>query len=133
MNIRLFNRPCTLRRFEPPEAAGGYLTDGYRDRTVSLHLFPDQSDGLEAPEAGARRRGFLAGRGEIELFPADQNTGRRGDLVYWNGAWYECVSAVFWGHTLLSHWDYRFRRVPQDGAGPALATPRGEEDGHDAD
>ena len=127
MNIRLFNRACTVRRFSPPHTVEGYLTGGYEDFAASLHLFPAQADTQEAPGEGARRVRHLEGRGEIELFPADQDIGRPGDWVLWQGRWYECVSAVRWDSTLLSHWDYQFIAVPPDGAGET-----GEEADHDA-
>ncbi|MCD8397537.1 MAG: hypothetical protein LUD12_10240 [Lachnospiraceae bacterium] len=59
----------------------------------------------------------MEGHGTDILVAANQDAGVKGDLLYYHGDWYECVSAVEWDHTILNHWNYKFSLVPKDAAG----------------
>lgn len=118
MNITLFNRPYWIRRFGEQKIIAGYLTSGYEDFSASLHIHPGTSQQQPLPE-GERRIRRLDGHGNIELIPADHEAGVKGDLLLYDGRWYECVSCVRWDHTVLNHWNYSFVQVPEDAAGTA--------------
>lgn len=116
MNIRLFNKKYWVRRFEEQRIVRGYLTSGYHDFVASLNVHPLGTDSIQALPEGERKLKRLEAHGEVELRVADESTNTKGDLLYYRGAWYECVSSQPWDHTLLSHLNYQFVMVPRDGA-----------------
>ena len=70
----------------------------------------------------------LEAHGAAGLVVADEKLNRKGDLLYYHGDWYECVSSQVWDHTILSHLNYQFVLVPSDAAGsidlePPVGTP----------
>ena len=117
MNINLFNKKYWLRHFGEQKNVRGYLTSGREDRVVSLNVHPLSSDQQQTLPEGERKVKHLEAHGTAELVVANQTTGIKGDLLYYHGEWYECVSAQLWDHTLLSHWNYQFTLVPTDSAG----------------
>ena len=123
MNITLFNKKYWLRHFGEQKNIRGYLTAGRADRVVSLNvhpLSPDQQQALPEVERQVKR---LEAHGTAELVVANDQTGTKGDLLYYHGDWYECVSAQLWDHTLLSHWNYQFVLVPPDAASTIDTAP----------
>lgn len=124
MNIRIFNREYTVRRFGPQENYKGHLYSPYEDFTASLHLHPTGSDQMQANPEGQRRMKHIEGHSDVELIVANETRNQRGDWVYYRGEWYECTSAMPYDHTLLSHYNYVFVLVPLDAqSNPELAAP----------
>ena len=124
MNIRLFNRKYWVRRFGEQENVGGLLVSTFSDFVVSAHLHPSGSDEMQANPEGQRKVQHIEGHAEAELIPADQSANRRGDMVYYNGSWYECTGAQLFDHTILSHFNYRFAQIPLEQAnGREFAPP----------
>lgn len=128
MNIAIFNKKYWVRRFGEPKNVRGYITSDRKDFAVSLHIHPMGSDAMQALPEGERRMKHLEGHGTDELIPANQETGVKGDLLLYHGEWYECTSAQFWDHTLLSHTNYQFCLVPTNSPRAADITdpPTGE-------
>ena len=87
MNITIFNKKYWVRRFGEPKNVRGYITSG-------------------------RKMKHLEGHGTAALIPANQETGVKGDLLFYHGEWYECTAAQEWDHTVLSHINYQFCLVP---------------------
>lgn len=117
MNIRLFNKKYWVRRFGLQKEVKGYLVSTYRDFVASLHLHPTGTDTMQANPEGLRRVKRIEGHGETALVTADETTGRKGDMVYYCGRWYECISSQMWDRTILSHYNYLFIAVSEDSAG----------------
>lgn len=111
MNIALFNKPYWVRRFGKQRNVRGYITADKEDFVVRIHVHPGTSQQSALPE-GERRVTRLEGHGNVPLVAADQTTGKKGDLLYYAGEWYECVSSLKFDHTILSHWNYLFTLVP---------------------
>ncbi len=107
MNIAIFNRKYTLRR---------YGADGtYEDSVISVHLHASENGGGSPwPETkGIVRQ--ISGHGMVPLREADLAGGTRADRVlYSDGRWYECTSCVLYDHTSLAHYNYSFIVVPED-------------------
>ena len=116
MNITLFNKKYWVRRFGEQRVVRGYVTSGRSDFIASLHVHPQGGDQQQALPEGERRIVRLAGHGNINLVVANQETGVKGDLLYYFGEWYECVSSQLHHDTMLTHWNYSFTIVPKDGA-----------------
>lgn len=118
MNISIFNKDYWLRRSGAPKNVKGYITSSYEDYVVSLNVHPLSSDQMQALPEGQRKVKRLEAHGDAVLTVADESTHRKGDLLYYQGNWYECVSAQGWDHTeLLSHLNYQFVLVPSDASG----------------
>ena len=127
MNIRIFNRNYWIRRFGVQKEIKGYLTSGYEDFVASMNVHPLGTDSIQALPEGERKLKRLEGHGEAALVSADQEANRKGDLLYYHGDWYECVSSQLWDHTMLSHYNYQFVLVPVDtGRATDLKPPVGE-------
>lgn len=116
MNITLFNKKYWLRHFGESKIVRGYVTNGVEDRVVSLNVHPLSSDQQQALPEGERTVKRLEAQGTDVLQVASYETGTKGDLLFYHGSWYECVSAQEWNHTILSHTNYQFVLVPKDGA-----------------
>ena len=114
MNITFFNKEYIIRRFSEQSIVKGYVTSPISDFKASLHIHPPSEDTINALPEGERLIKRLEGHGSIELISANQDTGIKGDLLYYHGKWYECVSSVEYDHTFLSHWNYKFVIVPND-------------------
>jgi hypothetical protein len=127
LNIRLFNKTYWIRRFGEQKNVKGYLTSGFDDFGASLNVHPLSTDQMQALPEGQRKVKRLEAHGEARLIVADEKLNRKGDLLYYHGDWYECVSSQVWDHTILSHLNYQFVLVPNDtGGAPDLEPPTGE-------
>lgn len=132
MNITIFNKKYWARRFSDMEIVKGYQTSDHTDFAVSLNVHPMGNDAIQALPEGERMIRRLEAEGTDILIPADQDSGTKGDLLYYHGRWYECVAAEEWDHTLLSHINYKFTVVPEDGAGTIDLTPPVGQPGQEA-
>lgn len=127
MNIRLFNKLYWLRRAGVQKLVKGYLVSGFEDMAVSLHVHPLSTNQIMALPEGERKMKRLEGHGEIELHVGDEAENRKGDLLYYQGDWYECLSCQLYDHTMLSHYNYQFVLIPKDASGATdLEPPVGE-------
>lgn len=127
MNIRLFNKNYWIRRFGKQKEVKGYLTSGYEDFVASLNVHPLGTDAIQALPEGERKMKRLEGHGEVALLVGNEEDNRKGDLLYYHGDWYECVSSQMWDHTILSHYNYQFILVPTDAGGSVdLDAPVGD-------
>ena len=113
MNISLFNRKYVVRRFGQQSEIQGFLHSNHKDIECSLHVHP-ATDSVRSESEGQRHLVYLQGHGNVPLVTADESTGRKADLLRYQGRWYECTSSEYWEHTLLSHYNYKFTLVPID-------------------
>lgn len=127
MNIRIFSELYWIRRFGDQKNIKGYLASPYTDFCASLNVHPLSTDQVQALPEGERKVKRLEAQGEVKLVAADEKLNRKGDLLYYHGDWYECVSSQVWDHTVLSHFNYQFVLVPTDAAGSIdLEPPAGD-------
>lgn len=127
MNIRLFNKNYWLRRFGEQKIIRGYECSTYFDSVLNANIHPMSTDKVNALPEGLRHMKYLEGHGEVELKTANENEHKKGDLLFYHGEWYECISCQFWDHTVLSHYNYQFGLVPQDSSDTYdLSQPEGE-------
>ena len=105
MNISIFNRDYLMRRYS--------ADDSFVDSMINIHLHEEErGSGRWAETQGIVRN--IAGHGMVELKEASLENGTRADRVFYRGRWYECVSSVFYDHTALSHYNYKFIALPED-------------------
>lgn len=107
----IFRRLYTIRRFGKTEIVDGYQCAGYEDTETSLNVQPLSKDELLALPEGERRTKRLKAYSDFTFTTADQSSGKRGDWLFYNGHWYECVSSIGWDHTMLSHCKSEFVEV----------------------
>lgn len=117
MNITLFNKLYWIRRFGEQKNIKGYLVSEHQDFGASLNVHPLSTDQMQALPEGQRKLKRLEAHGVAGLVVADEELNRKGDLLYYHGDWYECVSSQVWDHTILSHLNYQFVLVPSDASG----------------
>ena len=115
MNIKLFNKPYWIRRFGTQTEVKGYLVTPKEDIVVDLNVHPIGTDQLQALPEGERSVKHLEAQSSVALRASDDNAGIKGDLLLYNGLWYECTSSQCWDHTFLSHWNCQFVLVPMNG------------------
>lgn len=120
MGIGIFRRRFTIRRFGDDEVIDGYTHAGFEEFKTVLNVQPLSADELKALPEGERKTRRLKAYGDDILHTADQTTGRRGDWLLYNGRWYECVSSIYWDHTLLSHCKSEFVEVAQTEIAPNI-------------
>lgn len=127
MNISLFNKLYWIRRFGEQKNIKGYMTSDHHDFGASLNVHPLSTDSMQALPEGQRKVKRLEAHSTVVLVVADEKKNRKGDLLYYQGDWYECVSSQLWDHTILSHLNYQFVLVPDDAAGSIdLEPPEGD-------
>lgn len=108
--MRSFGEPIDVRGYQVPSS--------FTDQTVYIHVHPSGGDQISdrdgAGESVARR---LQGHGEVKINTSNRDTGQKGDMLYYDDHWYECVSCEKWDHTILNHYNYIFTLVPEHAEG----------------
>lgn len=123
MNVRIFNKKYWVRQFSSSDVYKGYVVSTHTDKTFSLNVHPLGAEQMKALPEGERNIAKLEAHGDAGIVPADKSAGKRGDLLYYGGEWYECTSAVVWDHTILSHTNYQFSILPKDDPGVDILNP----------
>ena len=124
MNISLFNKLYWLRSEDGQQRlVKGYLVSDKKDGVVSIHVHPLGTDAIQALPEGERKLKRLEGHGSYKLNTGDQGANKKGDLLYYHGDWYECLSCQLHDHTMLAHFNYQFVIVPKDASGATDLKP----------
>jgi hypothetical protein len=113
LNIRLFKKKYTIRRYDPQTIINGYAFASYTDFIVRLNVQPLTPDDLLALPEGERTVKRVKSYGPDQLQSADEFTGTPGDRLFYFGHWYQCMSSDFWHNTPLGHFQSDFVVLPQ--------------------
>ena len=105
---RLFRRPYTIRRHGTQKIVNGYPVSDYSEFTTRLTVQPLSSDDLLALPEGERSIARVKTRGADALIDADEHSQTPGDMLFFQGKWYECKSCVHWLHTPMTHYESEF-------------------------
>ena len=114
MPLGIFRKPYVVRRREPQKVINGYATSAFSDIYVRLNVQPKVPNKFEGREEGDLTVNRLRAWGADKLTSADELTGTPGDLLFYKGRWYECISCVEWHNTLLAHYQSDFVIMPVD-------------------
>ena len=114
MPLGIFRKSYVLRRREPQKVVNGHAASFFSDMNVRLNVQPKTPNKLESNEEGDLTVKRLRTWGDDELTSADELTGTPGDLLFYKGRWYECISCVEWHNTLLGHFHSEFTALPSD-------------------
>jgi hypothetical protein len=125
MGIGIFRRPYTIRRHGEQKVVSGYAVSGDSDFTAKLNVQPLSAKELLALPEGERTVARVKTFGSDALISADEHSQTPGDLLYYDGRWYECKSCVHWLHTPLAHYeavfvilaDQKKQKPPKTGGG----------------
>ena len=121
MLIGLFKKPYTVRQHIPQTVVNGYATAPHTDTIMRLDVQPLTPDEMMALPEGDRTVKRVKTFGGDRLTSADEFSGTPGDLLFYEGYWYECTSSVMWNHTILRHYRSDFVIKPQrDQAAPPI-------------
>jgi hypothetical protein len=127
MAIGIFRRPYTIRRHGEQKVVNGYAVSGSSDFTALLNIQPLSAKELLALPEGERTIARVKTFGADALISADEHSETPGDLLCYDGSWYECKSCVHWLHTLLTHYEAEFvilaDQTAQDPPGSGGDTP----------
>jgi len=79
---------------------------------------------MEAPAEGYRTSKRIKAFGDFMFQADDQTTETPGDLLWYAGEWYRCISSVYKEHTIVHHCRSDFASVPSTESGPILEPPQ---------
>lgn len=108
MGIGMFRRPYTIRRRGEQKIVNGYAVGGGSEFTAKLNIQPLSAKELLALPEGERSIARVKTRGADALVSADEHSRTLGDLLYFEGRWYECKSCIHWLNTPLTHYEAEF-------------------------
>lgn len=117
----IFGKKHVLRRFGKISYVGGHESYSSEDSEINADVQPVTRNNTMT-EAGAELSSRVKAWTDIELMPCDPDKGVKGDWLYHQERWYQCVSSVNDNNTMLSHWTSEFEMV-SDTELPALLTP----------
>lgn len=114
MAIGLFKKPYVVRKHGAQTVIRGYAQAGYADSIAWLNVQPQAPNDYQANPEGEKTVKHLKSWGADKLASANDSDGVPGDMLYYNGLWYECKSSVMWNHTMLRHYQSDFVSLPVD-------------------
>lgn len=102
--LSLFKSKYIARRYGEQTFVNGYETSPHTDFAVWLNVQPLTSGELQALPEGERSIKRYKAFGGGVLKSADVKAGTKGDLVFYDGEWYEVRSSNQWRHiSILAH------------------------------
>ena len=127
--MNIWKLKYTLRRYNPQKRKRGYTTRSHTDMMVRLNVQPisAQTEGKRVPK---RIKAF----GTFPIRTEDVKAGIQADRLFYQGAWYQCESSLYWEHTPLAHYETEFTLVSEavaesDVQPPSTPVENGKEDG----
>ena len=112
VGLSIFRKPYTVRQHGVETRKRGLASSPYTDVKMSLNIQPQAPDSFEGREEGDVTVKQLKSWGNKRLTSADEHNNVPGDLLFYQGAWYECISSVSWSHTPLAHYQSDFVILP---------------------
>lgn len=117
MGLRLWKKPHILRRFTNPVSTGGYDFSGYEDIVIDSDIQTTDRSSTMGPDGDASVQ-RLKMFSDFEINVADEATGALGDLLWFQGKWFECRSSRLSENTFLKHWTSTFVQCKDQWAPP---------------
>lgn len=115
--MTFFGKKYKIRRFNSPQFVSGHECLGYTDGYAVLDVQEEQPDTLALHEEGAISSARLVCYGNDEMIAEDNIRGRKGDLLFYNGEVYKCVSCNKYHHTMLKHYNSAWTRISTEEGG----------------
>lgn len=106
-----FRKPYTLRHFGEAETVRGRERYKFEESIVHADIQTSTRNNTMDTE-GATLTSRIQVWTDEQITPTDQECGQLGDWIYYSGRWFQCISSLFAGNTLISHWVSEFDFVP---------------------
>ena len=131
--MNIWKLKYTLRRYNPQKRKRGYTTRSYTDTLVGLNVQPVNAQ-TEVTAEGKRVPKRIKAFGTFPVRTEDVKAGIQEDRIFYQGAWYQCESSLYWEHTPLAHYESEFTLVSEavaesDVQPPSVTVESGKEDG----
>lgn len=110
--MNIWKLKYTLRRFKPQKNKRGYTTRSYSDMQVKLNVQPVDAK-TEVTIEGKRVPKRIKAFGSFPVRTEDVKAGIQADRLFFQGAWYQCESSLYWEHTPLAHYETEFSLVSE--------------------
>ena len=133
MPIKLFKRWYVVRHYSAQKIVNGYAVANFEDDMQLLDVQPSPPNQMSSEDAGQRTNQRLTAYGHKKLQSTDQFSGTFGDHLFYNGLWYECMSCVWWNHTMLWHYQSQFDLCEKQDEPPKEVMPGDPEGNEETD
>lgn len=107
MGLGLWKRQRILRQFKEPVYSNGIQTYDYDDVVIMADVQTTDRSTTTGPD-GDRSVQSLKVFCDFRVNVADQQSGMPGDMIWFQGKWFECRSSRLSENTFLSHWTSTF-------------------------
>jgi len=123
MLLGLWQKERTVRRFSPQTTDGGFGYTAHSDIKVMADVqTPDRKQSTDTD--GDSTVQHLKVFSNEKFLTADENSGQRADLLWYQEKWFECRASRLSENTMLAHWTSEFVQLADQPAAPGE-----EEDG----
>lgn len=106
-----FRNPYVLRHFGDTENVRGREKYRFDERVIEADIQTSTRNNTMNTE-GANLTSRIKVWTDEQLTPTDEDSGQLGDWIYYSGRWFQCISSLFAGNTLISHWVSEFDIAP---------------------
>lgn len=106
-----FRNSYVLRHFADTENVRGREKYCYDESIVQADIQTSTRNNTMDTE-GANLTSRIKVWTDEQLTPTDEDSGQLGDWIYYSGRWFQCISSLLAGNTLISHWVSEFDLVP---------------------
>lgn len=114
----MFRKPQILRRYAETKSTGGYSFSGsVSDKVILADIQTTDADSTTESDGDSSLQ-WIKVFSDDEIHMADEKTGTKADLIWYQGKWYECRSANYKGNTVLKHWISKFVECPNQAEPP---------------
>lgn len=104
----MFRKPYILRRHSESICTGGYsFSKGVSDIVILADIQMTDADTTTESDGDSSVQ-WIKAFSDDEIHMADARTGVKADLIWYQGKWFECRSAIYKGNTILKHWISKF-------------------------
>ena len=107
MGLRLWKKNHLIRRFGEPVAVEGYVAEDYEDIIIKADV-QTTSRMTNTETFGERSFQQVKMFSDFEINVSDDNTGVRGDWLWFQNKWFQCTSSRLSENTFLKHWTSTF-------------------------
>lgn len=113
----MFRKPYILRRYLEPDSTGGYSFSSMSDVVILADVQTTDADTTTESDGDSSLQ-WIKVFSDDEIRMADERTGVKADLIWYQDKWYECRSANYKGNTFLKHWISKFVKCLDQKAPP---------------
>ena len=118
MGIGLWKKNRIIRRFKDADNHDGYTFQKREDFVVKCDVQTTDGRATMGDDGDRFVQHLKVYSNDVKLRPADKNAGTTGDLLWYQGKWFECRGAVLFENSFLRHWECDFVEALKQGDPP---------------